>query len=712
VNDLSPDDIQKHRFSTSFRGFDTAEVRAYLVLLAEQISGYRQRVVDLEQQIQAVGAESVSTTDARTDADAVDGSHIEAVAAPTAASDPTNSSASESHQVPPQTGTAEVVAATNIAADIVAKARADAADIVSRANDEAARITLRARVESRDKLLRSTGSAGSTGSTGSNMSGADQPDRGDMTDTSNVRDEARAMVLEAKAVRERILTDLAKRRKVAQVQLEQLRAAREKLLESLRDARRMVDDASRDLSTAEVEARVAADMAGRRMAADTVPSAAELEVELVAARHFAVAVLDATLPVSGHVGMPTAGHVDASQSVASDSRSLETSTRLSAAQRLADPRPAPATERAVRADSPFTGEFAAVPGVQARLSTSASATAPATAPTKDEPTKDEPTKDEPTKDESSEHVSAKDEPGQTESSEAESGASERGDSPSVDELFARLRKERELAAAVARTVLDEVSALSEAVQTARVAGVPTVVDLRDSDVAISDSPDSIVEEAVSRVAARDEALRPLEHRVSRAVKRALQDEQSAVLEALRTTRGKVDPKTLLPDESAHHAVYAMLVIDAVGDAAQLGAQAVNGRATGIHGNEAELFAAAMCDNIRSAVTAATAQHQSVEADSAALTELINACYREWRTERAASGVSHALAEAYSRGLFDAVPSGTDMRWVHDNGSLPCPECDNNVLGGPVVKGTPFATSHLRAPAHQGCRCLVVPAPRR
>ena len=60
------------------------------------------------------------------------------------------------------------------------------------------------------------------------------------SDPALAKEQARLMISEAKAVRERILTDLAKRRKSAHIQLEQLRVAREKLLESLRDARRVV----------------------------------------------------------------------------------------------------------------------------------------------------------------------------------------------------------------------------------------------------------------------------------------------------------------------------------------------------------------------------------------------------------------------------------------------------------------------------------------
>ena len=40
---------------------------------------------------------------------------------------------------------------------------------------------------------------------------------------------------------------------------------------------------------------------------------------------------------------------------------------------------------------------------------------------------------------------------------------------------------------------------------------------------------------------------------------------------------------------------------------------------------------------------------------------------------------------------------------------PCPDCDDNVLSGVLRKGSEFPTGHQWAPAHPGCRCLVVAA---
>ncbi|MFW2380436.1 MAG: DivIVA domain-containing protein [Acidimicrobiales bacterium] len=75
--------------------------------------------------------------------------------------------------------------------------------------------------------------------------------------TREVRDEARLMVAEARAVREKILTDLVRRRRAARQQIDQARAARDRLLRSLDAQKRELDEATAELQRAVPEARAA-----------------------------------------------------------------------------------------------------------------------------------------------------------------------------------------------------------------------------------------------------------------------------------------------------------------------------------------------------------------------------------------------------------------------------------------------------------------------
>ncbi|MBL8778357.1 MAG: DivIVA domain-containing protein [Acidimicrobiales bacterium] len=105
----------------------------------------------------------------------------------------------------------------------------------------------------------------------------------------DARREGREMVAEAQRVRERMLGDLARRRRNARQQVEQLMAGRERLLEAFDSARQTIDAATQDMRGALPEARLAAEAAGRRFDQDVAGeddevAVAALEDEIEAAR--------------------------------------------------------------------------------------------------------------------------------------------------------------------------------------------------------------------------------------------------------------------------------------------------------------------------------------------------------------------------------------------------------------------------------------------
>ena len=85
---------------------------------------------------------------------------------------------------------------------------------------------------------------------------------------------------------------------------------------------------------------------------------------------------------------------------------------------------------------------------------------------------------------------------------------------------------------------------------------------------------------------------------------------------------------------------------------------------------------------------------------------MSARYREWRGQDLEVLLGDVVAQAFARGAFDAVPAGTPMRWV-PAAVEECPDADDNALE-PTVKGAVFPTGQVCAPAHPGCRCVVVP----
>jgi hypothetical protein len=100
--------------------------------------------------------------------------------------------------------------------------------------------------------------------------------------------------------------------------------------------------------------------------------------------------------------------------------------------------------------------------------------------------------------------------------------------------------------------------------------------------------------------------------------------------------------------------------------------------------------------------------ESIDVRTPADTELavaqrLGARYREWRGQLEDVLVD-ALMVAYARGVYDAVPAGTRLRWIPTHEGK-CPDCDDNALE-PTVKGGEFPTGQHFPPAHPGCRCLL------
>jgi hypothetical protein len=85
-------------------------------------------------------------------------------------------------------------------------------------------------------------------------------------------------------------------------------------------------------------------------------------------------------------------------------------------------------------------------------------------------------------------------------------------------------------------------------------------------------------------------------------------------------------------------------------------------------------------------------------------------YREARSQRIEPLAVDTLTAVHAEAGWTVAPEGTSFRWIAEDLGGPCPDCDDNVLAGPVTKGEEFPTGQLFPPAHQGCHCLLVAAP--
>ena len=95
-----------------------------------------------------------------------------------------------------------------------------------------------------------------------------------------------------------------------------------------------------------------------------------------------------------------------------------------------------------------------------------------------------------------------------------------------------------------------------------------------------------------------------------------------------------------------------------------------------------------------------------EEDADAAVRAVGARFREARGADLESTLHDALAAAWARGVHDAAPEGSLLRWVPIEVGR-CSDCDDNALE-PTRRGEAFPTGQTHPPAHPGCRCTLTP----
>lgn len=211
------------------------------------------------------------------------------------------------------------------------------------------------------------------------------------------------------------------------------------------------------------------------------------------------------------------------------------------------------------------------------------------------------------------------------------------------------------------------------------------------------------------IAERAEVLGPVTNKLSRLLKRALQDDQNVLLDAIRNSSGRPELESLLPAAAQRarleEATAGLLAEAWVAGHRWLaaaepadGAPAAAGRAVA-----AEL-AAEVSGLLRHRLGEAFAEVSDVSEGAA---EAAGAAYREWRGRRVERAAGDFSVKSFSQGAI-AGGAGTKARWVMDDDGQPCPDCDDNALAGPVPVGEEYPTGQLHPPVHPGCRCLLVP----
>ncbi len=598
---LSPEEIVQRGFTTSFRGYSEAEVRAFLKRVSEEVVANREREAEL------LGAIDTLEEQVRAPRPLNEPEMLDALGAET---------------------TRLLRSAREAADEIRNKGQERAAQILEEARAEAERVT----TESEELAAARTEEAETRAATlvaDADANAAEQnaateaftneqrerAERESAEHVEAVRQQGREMLDEAKATRERVLADLFRRRSLLQAQIDELRAGRDNLLDAYRVVKRTFLEATEAL--ARVEARVAAERVAR--VGDTHQTD-ELADEL--ADHVPVEDApageadDGAAAASGEqAAVAGSGNGEAADAGLAAVDSLFARIRAGQTEPAADAAPgapsAPAPESTAPAEPPVVEE------------TGAAASATESGPT-DAP------------------------------SDAGSDAAE----------------------------------WTEATEHA------------DAD-ASTEPADAVT----GWRSMRADVLDPLHLTVAKRAKRTAQDDQNALLDAVRRHKGRPTAAQVLVPEGDLLTAWTALLHPALDDAYGAGRAAAGGEPA--RADDAMVLEAAQSIVLPVRERIVSAIDTGADGDTGGLVERIGARFREWRNQSLEEGLSDVLAVAWSRGVYDASPDGAVLRWIPSVEGR-CADCDDNGLE-PTIKGASFPTGQPHPPAHPGCRCLLAPA---
>lgn len=640
---IDPDRILEQQFAMVRRGLDPLEVQRYLLQVANQMRAGREREAELAHKLQEAEKRTAPIDD-------LDPSQLARLLGEETARvlEAAQGAASEIR------GKAEenVARLLREARDESQQMREDAANVLSHKSAEAEEVAAGIKAAAEAELEKARGES------------ADLVEAG--------RQEGREMVGEAQKVRQRMLDDLARRRKLLRQQIEQLQAGRDRLLSAYDVVRETLDVATEELHIALPEAKLAADTAALRVGEDD-PDEIELQM---AADTMAPTVSDAPGEtdqielVAGELDGP-GGSAPAESDLATDADADEAAETDAA---LGTDEPEVVDEHADASDAlapdPVEGRHSSSVRV-VRSGGGADKAADVFARLREEEPGDE--------------------AGSDDGATAEAEPEEPAETDTTDSVV-EVEEAEEVSDADPGAGADELEAEAE------------------PEVLAEPEPEAPLDPAAEMLLRRDAATAALEKNLARRLKRELSNEQNEVLASLAAAKGAPKAEDVLPAPEDHVARYQALALPTLAAAATAGADLVS---TVVGPAAAPTTVADLADDLAAELVAPLRERldRAFEGatDSDDVAQIIRSSYREWKGQRVDQIAAHAVVAACNRGLLDRLPEGTLVRWVVAEGDAPSPDCDDNALAGAVVRGEQFPTGHTAPPLHGSCRCLVVPA---
>ena len=275
--------------------------------------------------------------------------------------------------------------------------------------------------------------------------------------------------------------------------------------------------------------------------------------------------------------------------------------------------------------------------------------------------------------------------------------------PPADDIFAKLRRSgaESVAKEVATTQVKKVEPKKKSVEKKIEPVVEEIIETPVEEVAVA-----------TTFELRDEELAPVIAAMSRKLKRVLADEQNEVLDILR---GKLPVKTLdaIVGPKADHSARMLEALEASLKAAALaGAKSLSKASDKDLQKMVASQMAAINEFVIATVVAPLRERLSrsisqAAGDNAELTSLVRLVYREWKNQHVDTQIDNIAQTSFGRGAFAALTPGVKVCWKVDPNGPACADAEDNSLAGFVNAGEAFPTGHTHAPAHAGCRCALV-----
>ena len=485
------------------------------------------------------------------------------------------------------------------------------------------------------------------------------------------KQQGREMVNEARAYREKMLSELARRRELAKQQIEQLVRDRDRLMSAFERARLAANDVMGDLSEFDDAADELTRALPEGVIDSTIKNVVQFDREKFEDDESAPAVTDiTTLPVDESIAMP----VEVLEREKVVEPNIETA--------VVEEKVQPVMRQEVKPEIQPEADLEPDDGHRAKVVQLFGRTSRRLHPSTDAPVSEAPVSELPV---------------------AEKPAVVNPKNSSVDDLFAKLRK------AGADSVAGSVKQV-EPIAKQPMKASPSVVEPRKAPV--SAKPDAQI------FSKRDDALTPMIEVLAKKLKRVLADEENAMLNYLQSKKAQVALEKVLPTFDSHVQSFVEATSKDLIEAAMAGAQSLSKslkadlRKKISNTAVMQVMSKKLADEIVLPLRTRIQKCAEKSAgDSNEMSSLIRTVYREWKMQQVDKLVGDVTRLAYSRGAYLVLDAGTKVCWMVDPNGPPCADAEDNSLAGAIARGENFPTGHEHPVIHSGCRCLVVPAPR-